>query len=105
MPSARKLSASDREAIVDAAGTAPQIEELLPRAARHRQLSARTLLIGMHLTAADGRPAHLTRVRQALTSLPDADQERLHVTVTCRVPPSFRTADPYRIFTGKDGIT
>ncbi|HEY6275743.1 MAG TPA: hypothetical protein VIX86_05380 [Streptosporangiaceae bacterium] len=22
-----------------------------------------------------------------------------------RVPPSFRTADPYRIFTGKDGIT
>jgi hypothetical protein len=21
-----------------------------------------------------------------------------------RVPPSFRTADPYRIFTGKDGI-
>ena len=25
-------------------------------------------------------------------------------SVRFRVPPSFRTADPYRIFTGKDGI-
>ena len=27
------------------------------------------------------------------------------VPVRLGVPPSFRTADPYRIFTGKDGIT
>jgi hypothetical protein len=33
----------------------------------------------MCLTQADGRPAHLTRVRQALTSLPGDDQRRLGV--------------------------
>jgi hypothetical protein len=75
------------EAIIDTSGTAPQIQALLPRAARRRQLSARTLLIGMHLTVADGRPAHLTRVRQALTSLPQADQERLAVTMTWKTGP------------------
>src|SRR5262249_21981630 len=46
---------------------------------RARQLSVRTLLAGMCLTQADGRPAHLTRVRQALTSLPAGDQRRLGV--------------------------
>jgi predicted RNA polymerase sigma factor len=35
-----------------------------------------------------------------LTDLLRADQARRRR----RVPPSFRTADPYRIFTGKDGI-
>ena len=68
------------EDIIDASGIAPAIEDLLPRAARGRQLSARTLLLGMILAVADGRPAHLTRVRQALTSLPEADQKRLGVT-------------------------
>jgi hypothetical protein len=47
----------------------------------------------MCLTQADGRPAHLTRVRQALTSLPEDDRWRLGVVtdwkggpheVTCR---------------------
>jgi hypothetical protein len=47
------------EAIVDASGVAPVIEELLPRGVRGRQLTARTLLTGMMLTVADGRPAHL----------------------------------------------
>jgi hypothetical protein len=75
------------EDIIDASGTAGMIEGLLPRAVRDRQLTARTLLIGMHLTLADGRPAHLTRVRQALTSLPAADQERLGVTVTWKTGP------------------
>ena len=37
---------------------------------RPRQLSVRTLLAGMCLAQADHRPAHLTRVHQALTSLP-----------------------------------
>jgi hypothetical protein len=67
------------EDIIDASGIAPVIEDLLPAGVRGRQLSARTLLIGMHLTLADDRPAHLTRVRQALITLPDADQRRLGV--------------------------
>jgi hypothetical protein len=36
----------------------------------------------MHLTLDDGRPAHLTRVHAALTSLPEADQARLGVTTS-----------------------
>ncbi len=36
----------------------------------------------MMLTVADGRPAHLTRVHAALTSLPEADQARLGVTTS-----------------------
>jgi hypothetical protein len=75
------------EDIIDASGAAEQIEEQLPRGVRDRQLSTRTLLTGMMLTVADGRPAHLTRVRQALTSLPAADQERLGVTVTWKTGP------------------
>jgi hypothetical protein len=75
------------EAIVDASGVAPQIQALLPRAVRHRQLSARTLLIGMHLTLAGGHPAHLTQARNALIALPEADQERLGVTVTWKAGP------------------
>ena len=75
------------EDIIDASGAAPQIQALLPPAARRRQLSARTLLIGMHLTLADSRPAHLTRARQALLALPQADQERLGVTVTWKTGP------------------
>jgi hypothetical protein len=75
------------EDIIDASGIAPWTGDLLPRAVRSRQLSARTLLLGMILTVADGRPAHLTRVRQALTSLPQADQERLGVTVTWKTGP------------------
>jgi hypothetical protein len=75
------------EAIVDASGVAPVIEELLPRGVRGRQLTARTLLTGMMLTVADGRPAHLTRVHAALTSLPEADQARLGVTAGWKTGP------------------
>ena len=39
----------------------------------------RTLLTGMGLALANHRPAHLTRVHEALTSLPEADQIRLGV--------------------------
>jgi hypothetical protein len=75
------------EHIIDASGAAPMIEGLLPAAVRARQLTARTLLIGMHLTLADGRPAHLTRVHAALTSLPEHDQERLGVTTAWKTGP------------------
>ena len=52
---------------------------MLPIGVRPRQLSVRTLLAGMCLAQADHRPAHLTRVHQALTGLPEADQWQLGV--------------------------
>jgi len=67
------------EDIIDGSGVPPAIEALLPAGVRHRQLTARTLLTGMMLTLADDRPAHLTRVHQALTALPGPDQARLGV--------------------------
>jgi hypothetical protein len=68
------------EDIIDSSRVAPAIEALLPAGVRHRQLRVRTLLLGMHLALADHRPAHLTRVHQALTGLPEDDQKRLGVT-------------------------
>ena len=62
------------EDIIDTSGTAPRIEALLPTGVRCRQLRVRTLLLGMLLTLADRRPAHLTEVHAALTALPAADQ-------------------------------
>ncbi len=64
------------EKVIDASGIAPVIEQALPAGVRERQLSARTLLAGMMAALDDGRPAHLTRVLQALTALPEADQHR-----------------------------
>ncbi len=67
------------EEIIDASGVAARIEAMLPAGVRPRQLRVRTLLAGMCLAAADHRPAHLTRVHQALTALGDDDQRRLGV--------------------------
>ncbi len=67
------------EAIIETPGIAPRIEALLPAGARHRQLTAATLLLGMLLALADRRPAHLTEVHTALTALPAGDQVRLGV--------------------------
>jgi hypothetical protein len=67
------------EAVIDASGAAPRIEAMLPIGVRPRQLSVRTLLAGMCLAHADHRPAHLTRVHQALTALGEDDQRRLGV--------------------------
>jgi len=67
------------EEIIDACGVAPRIEAMLPTGVRPRQLTVRTLLAGMCLSQADHRPAHLTRVHQALTALPEPDQRRLGV--------------------------
>jgi hypothetical protein len=75
------------EEIIDASGVAPRIETLLPIGVRHRQLQVRTLLAGMLLTLADHRPAHLTRVRDALTALPPQDQARLGVTEDWKTGP------------------
>jgi hypothetical protein len=67
------------EAVIDASGVAARIKAMLPAGVRARQLSVRVLLAGMCLAAADHRPAHLTRVHQALISLPEDDQRRLGV--------------------------
>ena len=75
------------EEITGTSGIAPRVEALLPIGVRHRQLRVRTLLAGMMLTQADQRPAHLTRVRGALTALPPADQVRLGVTEDWKAGP------------------
>jgi hypothetical protein len=67
------------ERIVDASAVAERIEAMLPVGVRPRQLRVRTLLVGVLLVASDGRPAHLSRVHGALTSLPEAEQRRLGV--------------------------
>jgi hypothetical protein len=77
--------------VIDASGAAARIEAMLPAGVRRRQLSVRTLLAGMCLTQADGRPAHLTRVHQALTSLPADDQQRLGVTADWKGRPHLLT--------------
>ncbi|MBO0775354.1 MAG: hypothetical protein J2P34_03495 [Actinobacteria bacterium] len=79
------------EEVLDASGAAPRIEAMLPSGARARQLAVRTLLAGMMLALADGRPAHLTRVRQALTALPEADQRRLGVLADWKNGPHLLT--------------
>jgi hypothetical protein len=48
---------------------------------RPRQLSVRTLILGILLALADGRPAHLTRVHAALVALGDDERRRLGVVV------------------------
>jgi len=79
------------EEIVDHSQVAGRIEALLPIGVRPRQLLARTLLIGMLLTLADHRPAHLTRVHQALTALPYADRIRLGVIAAWKTGPHLLT--------------
>ena len=79
------------EAVIDASGVAPQIEAMLPAGVRPRQLSVRTLLAGMCLAQADHRPAHLTRVHQALTALSEGDKARLGVVTAWKHAPHLLT--------------
>jgi hypothetical protein len=79
------------EKIIDDSRAAPRVEALLPIGVRHRQLPVRTLLLGMLLALADHRPAHLTRVHGALTSLPAGDQARLGVIAGWKTGPHLLT--------------
>src|SRR5262249_40718054 len=79
------------EEIIDASRVAPRIEAMLPLRVRVRQLRVRALLAGMCLTQADGRPAHLTRVHQALTALSEDDQRRLGVIAGWKHGPHLLT--------------
>jgi hypothetical protein len=67
------------------------IEALLPIGGRPRQLAVRSLLAGMVLSQADGRPAHLTRVHRALVDLADHDRHRLGVIAPWRGGPHTLT--------------
>jgi hypothetical protein len=67
------------EQIIDASGAADRIEVLLPVGVRPRQLTARTLLIGMTLAMLSGRAALLRQVHTTLTDLPIDEQHRLGV--------------------------
>jgi hypothetical protein len=79
------------EEIIGASGAAPRIEAMLPVGVRARQLPVRTLLLGMLLVLADHRPAHLSRVHQALISLPGDDQVRLGVIADWKNGPHLLT--------------
>ena len=73
--------------MLDASGVAEALEASLPKGVRARQLSARTLLVGMLVALAEGRPAQLTRVLGSLSALPEADQARLGVMAHWRSGP------------------
>ena len=79
------------EEVIDASGVAARIEAALPAGVRGRQLSVRTLLAGMCLAQGDHRPAHLTRVHQALTALSEDDQRRLGVIADWKHGPHLLT--------------
>ena len=84
------------EALIEASGIAPRIEAQLPIGVRHRQLRVATLILGMMLTLADRRPAHLTEIHAALTALPAAGQWRLGVTEQWKTGPhqlTYRQAE------------
>jgi hypothetical protein len=79
------------EEAIDASGVAPRIEAMLPIGVRPRQLKVRTLLAGMCLAQADHRPAHLTRIHQALIALSEEEKERLGVTAAWKSGPHLLT--------------
>ena len=69
------------EGVVDDAQVASRLEVLLPVGVRPRQLSVRTLLIGIMLALSDGRAAHLSRVHGALLARSEDEQRRLGIVV------------------------
>lgn len=69
------------EALLVRSGVTSRIEALMPLGGRPRQLSVHALLLGMLLSQADGRPAHLTRVHSALVELPQSERIRLGIEV------------------------
>jgi hypothetical protein len=77
--------------IIDAAAITKRIELLLPVGVRPRQLTARTLLIGMTLTMQDGRDALLSNVHKTLLALPRAQQRRLGVIAAWKHGPHTLT--------------
>ena len=79
------------ERVIDDACVCTDLEGLLPSGVRVRQLSVRTLFIGILLALGDERPGHLTRVHRALVSLGEQDRRRLGVTTDWKCGPHTLT--------------
>jgi hypothetical protein len=79
------------ERMIDASGIAGSIELLLPIGVRARQLSVRTLIVGMTLAMLDGRDAMLTGVHKALSALSADQQLRLGVIARWKTGPHTLT--------------
>jgi hypothetical protein len=79
------------EEILDASVVSERIEMLLPIGVRPRQLTVRTLLIGMLIALSDGRPAHLRRIHEALSRLSEVDKRRLGVIAQWKTGPHLLT--------------
>jgi hypothetical protein len=95
------------EEVIGASGAAARIEAMLPAGARARRLAVRTLLLGMMPALADGRPARLARVRQALAGLPEGEQRRPGVLADREGGPhllTYRQAEyTFNLVTGAPG--
>jgi hypothetical protein len=70
------------EQLIDDSGVIAILEPLLPAGGRTRQLSLRTLLVGLGLATAANGPLYLNRAHRALLSLAPATRRRLGVTWT-----------------------
>jgi hypothetical protein len=75
------------EALVDRIELCAELEVALGIGVRPRQLSVRTLLVGIIVALGDDRPAHLSRVHRCLLGLSGSDKERLGVRVAWRNGP------------------
>ena len=93
------------EEVTGGSGVAPRIEAMLPIGVRRRQLKVRTLLAGMCLAQAGHRPAHLTRVHQALTRLSEDDQIRLGILADWKGRPHRLTCWLTRSITTSPTVT
>lgn len=72
------------EELVDRSGVVEVFEPLLPTGGRPRDLSLRTLLVGIALTAAANGPLYVNRLHQVLLALHPRTQARLGVAWTDR---------------------
>ncbi len=79
------------EAVLCRCGVPSRIEVLLPSGGRPRQLSVHALFLGMLMSQADDRPAHLSRVHEALIGLGQRDRERLGIEVEWNCGPHLLT--------------
>ena len=70
---------------------AERIEALLPVGVRPRQLRVRTLLVGILLALADGRPAHLAGCTTPCVALGADERRRLGVVVDWKAGPHVLT--------------
>ncbi|MGO9150218.1 MAG: hypothetical protein ACLQFX_11215 [Acidimicrobiales bacterium] len=70
------------EAALDDSGVAEMIEARMPKGGRPRQLSSRTVLLGVMLALDAGRPAQLKAAWRALSQLSLADKGDLGVVAT-----------------------